>query len=73
MSASPENNLHLSKNQRFQDAQRWLHYIFDPTDDSDGPSPERFWKVRPFHYTDVKLIEDLLVNLSTGADPQLRQ
>lgn len=65
--------IHLSKNQRFQDAQRWLHFIFDPTDDSDGPAPDRFWKVRPFHYTDVKMVEDLLVNLSTGADPELRE
>lgn len=65
--------IHLSKNQRFEEAMRWFHYIFDPTDDSEGPTPERFWKVKPFQYTDVKLIEDILVNLSTGADPVLRQ
>jgi hypothetical protein len=29
--------IHLSKNQRFADAQRWFHYLFDPTDDSEGP------------------------------------
>ena len=65
--------IHLSKNQRFEDAQRWFHMLFDPTDDSDGPTPERFWKVKPFQYTDVRMIEELLVNLSTGADPALRQ
>lgn len=65
--------IHLSKNQSFEDAQRWFHYIFDPTDDSDGPVPERFWKVKPFQYTDVKLIEDILINLSSNADPKLRQ
>lgn len=65
--------VHLSRNHRFQEAQRWLHYIFDPTDDSDDTTPERFWKVRPFHQTDVKLIEELLVNLSTAGDPELRQ
>ena len=63
--------IHLSKNQRFAEAQRWFHYLFDPTDDSDGPTPERFWKVRPFQYTDVKKIEEILVNLATGADPAL--
>ena len=26
--------MHLSKNQRFAEAQRWFHYIFDPTDDT---------------------------------------
>ncbi|MCU0543436.1 MAG: toxin [Oscillatoriaceae cyanobacterium Prado104] len=65
--------IHLSKNQRFEEAQRWFHYIFDPTDDSDGPTPERFWKVKPFQYTDVKLIEEILVNLATGADPKLQE
>ena len=64
--------IHLGKNQRFADAQRWFHYLFDPTDDSDGPTPERFWKVRPFQSTDVKKIEEILVNLATGADPALR-
>lgn len=65
--------IHLSKNQRFQDAQRWLHYVFDPTDDSDDATPDRFWKVRPFHRTDVELVEELLLNLSSNADPELRQ
>ncbi|MBK9316763.1 MAG: hypothetical protein IPM55_21335 [Acidobacteria bacterium] len=65
--------IHLSKNQRFEKQQRWFHYIFDPTDDSDGPTPERFWKVKPFQTTDIKLIEEVLVNLATGADPELQQ
>jgi len=64
--------VHLSKNQRYADAQHWFHYLFDPTDDSDGPTPQRFWKVRPFQETDVTRIEELLTNLSTGADPKLR-
>src|SRR5262249_38820318 len=65
--------IHLSQNQQFQDAQEWFHYIFDPTDDSNGPTPARFWKVKPFQTTDVKLIEDILINLATGADPELQQ
>jgi len=64
--------IHLSKNQRFAEAQRWFHYLFDPTDDSEGPTPERYWKVRPFQTTDVQKIEELLVNLATGADETLR-
>lgn len=65
--------IHLSKNQRYEEAQRWFHFIFDPTDSSDGPTPERFWKVKPFQYTEVKQIEDILVNLSSGADSMLKQ
>src|SRR5262249_21704807 len=38
----------LLQNQRFDDAIRWLKYIFDPTDDSKGePPPERYWKYVP--------------------------
>ncbi len=66
--------LHLSKNGRYAEAQRWFHFIFDPTDDSAGPipAPQRFWKVRPFQYTHAAKIEEILMNLSTDADPQLR-
>jgi hypothetical protein len=63
--------VHLSKNQRFAEAQHWFHYLFDPTDSGDGPTSERFWKVRPFQTTDVKKIEEVLVNLTTGNDPVL--
>ena len=28
----------LSRNQRFEDAQRWFHYVFDPTDTSPAPA-----------------------------------
>ena len=65
--------VHLSKNGRYADAQRWFHYIFDPTDNSDGPTPERFWKVKPFQTTDIKMIEDVMMNLSTGQDQTLWQ
>lgn len=65
--------IHLSQDHRFEDAQRWFHYVFDPTDDSAGPTPARFWKVKPFQTTDVELIEHILLNLSTGADAQLQQ
>lgn len=62
----------LRKNGQFAEAQKWFHYIFDPTDNSDGPTPQRFWKVRPFQYTNVQKIEDILKNLNTGADEQLQ-
>jgi hypothetical protein len=65
--------VHLSQNQKFQDAQNWFHYIFNPTDNSDGPTPQRFWRVKPFQSTDAESIEEILVNLSTGADPELQK
>jgi len=63
--------IHLSQNQKYKDAQKWFHYIFDPTDNSPGPTPERFWKVQPFQYTDVELIQNILVNLAQPQDPEL--
>ncbi|XXY21867.1 neuraminidase-like domain-containing protein [Sorangium sp. So ce216] len=39
----------LSDNQRFEEAQRWFHTIFDPTTGSQDPAPARFWKLRPFY------------------------
>jgi hypothetical protein len=60
--------LHLSKNGRFAEAQRWLHLLFDPTDSSDGPAPERFWKVLPFLSLETHSVEQLLVNLAKGAN-----
>ena len=64
--------IHLSQNQQFKDAQNWFHTIFDPTDDSNGPTPARFWKVRPFQYNDAELIQQIMLNVSTGEDPQLQ-
>jgi hypothetical protein len=65
--------LHLSKNQRFEEARKWLHFIFDPTDDSDAETPQRFWKVHPFRTTDVAAIERALIALASGGDSELRR
>jgi hypothetical protein len=65
--------IHLSRNGRYAEAQRWFHYVFDPTTDSDEPAPERFWRVKKFQTSDIELIEEILVNLATGADHELRE
>jgi hypothetical protein len=63
--------IHLSRAQRFEDAQRWFHYIFDPTVSSVDPAPMRYWKVRRFHEIEVLSIEKILTNLATQADVEL--
>src|SRR5262249_2040626 len=57
----------LSKNQRFEEAQRWFHYIFDPTE-TEGEAPARFWKTRPFflNQSAQRTIQDLMVDLNKG-------
>ncbi len=55
----------LMANQRFAEAQRWFHYIFDPTSGGDEKAPKRFWKVRPFYENlDLASIEEELTELA---------
>ena len=58
--------VHLSKNQRFAEAQRWFHYIFDPTcNDTLVAPPRRYWKFLRFRENgDVTQIDELLALLS---------
>lgn len=58
--------VHLSKNQRFAEAQRWFHYIFDPTsNDTSTPTPQRYWKFLAFRrQTQVTQLDELLELLS---------
>jgi hypothetical protein len=59
--------VHLSKNQRFAEAQRWFHLVFDPTaNDAMTETPQRFWNFGPFRESGPrKRIEELLTLLST--------
>jgi hypothetical protein len=67
----------LSQNQKFEDAQKWLHYVFDPTDTSALPSPQKYWRTRHFYETtsatyQQQRIENLLNQLASGStDPEL--
>lgn len=60
--------VHLSQNQRFSEAQKWFHYVFDPTATGTTAAPERFWKFLYFrqHPESVNL-EQLITLLSTPA------
>ncbi|WP_063043904.1 Tc toxin subunit A-related protein [Nocardia pseudovaccinii] len=41
----------LGTNQKFEEAQKWFHCVFDPTDRSGLPAPQRFWRTKPFFLT----------------------
>lgn len=58
--------VHLSKNRRFAEAQRWFHYIFDPTSNDQSADPlRRFWKFIAFRRSDdSKRIEEIVRILS---------
>ena len=64
--------VHLSNNQRFAEAQKWFHLVFDPTStDTSVPPPERFWK--SFVFRDADGIQDInaLLSLLSTPDAQL--
>lgn len=37
----------LTQNQNFEEAQKWLHRVFNPTDTSSLPAPQRYWQCKP--------------------------
>jgi hypothetical protein len=56
----------LSQDQRFDEAQNWFHYIFDPTE-TQGEIPYRFWKIKPFHtYTVDAMKADIEAVIAGG-------
>ena len=59
--------VHLSQNGRFAEAQKWFHYVFDPTStDTSVPPPARYWKCLYFRNNPVAAdIIDLLTLMST--------
>jgi peptidoglycan hydrolase-like protein with peptidoglycan-binding domain len=61
----------LSQNQRFEMAQQWYHYVFDPTYAPRDPLieqwPERVWQIKPFFEHGVgKSIERTMLLLKSS-------
>ena len=64
--------VHLSNNQRFAEAQKWFHLVFDPTTtDTSVAPPQRFW--RSFVFWPGGPIADInsLLQLLSTPDTQL--
>ncbi len=56
--------VHLSKNQRFAEAQRWFHFIFNPTsNDLTFDQPDRAWKFIGFREGPDHLTIDEIVSI----------
>jgi hypothetical protein len=60
----------LMANQRFAEARKWFHFIFDPTSGADGDGvPERFWRIKPFRAAErARSIQRLLYLLADSDD-----
>jgi hypothetical protein len=62
----------LTQDQRFDEAQNWFHYIFDPTE-TQGEAPYRFWKIKPFHTYTVAAIKADMEAVIKGGDTIKKQ
>jgi hypothetical protein len=64
--------VHLSNNQRFAEAQKWFHLVFNPTSTDGAAAPsQRFWRSFVFWNSDgIQNINTLLALMSTP-DSQL--
>jgi hypothetical protein len=63
----------LSQAQRFEEAQRWFHLIFDPTTNEAGLESVRYWRFVPFRKKGEGVaIDKLLEDLARG-DTTLRE
>ncbi|MFL5479899.1 MAG: hypothetical protein ACJ79X_12855, partial [Gemmatimonadaceae bacterium] len=58
----------LAKDGRHEEAQRWFHFIFDPTTDSSAPSPRRYWQFAPFYENNEYASARELMNLLSYSD-----
>ncbi len=62
----------LTRNLRFADAQRWLHYIYDPTSvEANAATPRYCWKFKPFFDAPPSQPAALFADLASLAE-QLR-
>jgi peptidoglycan hydrolase-like protein with peptidoglycan-binding domain len=60
----------LTQNQKFEDAMNWFHYIFDPTNVEDLPTPQRYWITKPFYEQNsedyrAQRIENILAEINS--------
>jgi hypothetical protein len=61
----------LAQNHQYADAMQWLEYVFDPSDSSGGPAPQRFWQTAPFYAMNAadwtsQQIQNILSALAQG-------
>jgi hypothetical protein len=62
----------LSKSQRFEDARKWFHYIFNPLSKGPEPDVKRYWQFLPFKDTPKETLMTIFNNLKPNRfDPEI--
>jgi len=68
----------LTKNQRFEEALTWFHYMFNPTGALEGNVPEKYWVTKPFYQTHTsdyinQRIDTLLYKIADPNTPERKE
>lgn len=68
----------LTKNQRFEEALTWFHYMFNPTGALEGTSPQKYWVTKPFYLTHdsdyvIQRIDTLLYKIADPTTPERKE
>ena len=60
---------YLSDNHKFELAQKWYHYVFNPLSNKDESTPSKYWNYKPFKSNcDDSLVEFFKILNYTGED-----
>lgn len=67
----------LTQNQKFEDAMKWYHYIFDPTNIESRLTPQRYWVTKPFYEYNsedyrMQRIESILTNINQNDEAKIK-
>lgn len=68
----------LTRNQRFEEALTWFHYMFNPTGALEGNAPEKYWVTKPFYLTHTgdyinQRIDTLLYKIADPNTPERKE
>lgn len=68
----------LSKNQQFEEALTWFHYMFNPTGALSGTTPQKYWVTKPFFLTQAsdyfdQRIDTLLLKVADPNSPEIAE
>lgn len=66
----------LSRNQQFEAAQKWYHYVFNPTSNTGVATIQRFWKFQPFYAASgqpAQTLSELLIAINQNNAEYVQQ
>ena len=68
----------LTKNQQFEEAMQWFHYMFNPTGALPGTTPQKYWVTKPFYLRNddeymAQRIDTLLYKIADPTTPERKE